>query len=58
MGDPAYEPLTTGLQAALPYVDDFLPCHNLASLESLGRLLLRAHDRRPVRRQAAWPVGA
>lgn len=58
MGDPAYEPLTTGLQAALPYVDDFLPCHNLASLETLGRLLLAAHDRRPVRRQAPLPISA
>jgi uncharacterized protein with von Willebrand factor type A (vWA) domain len=58
MGDPAYEPLTTGLRAALPYVDDFLPCHNLSSLEALGRLLLQAHDRRPVRRQAAMSASA
>ncbi len=34
-----YEPLTLGLQAALPYVDDFLPAHNLASLQELARLL-------------------
>lgn len=34
-----YEPLTQGLQEALPFVDDFLPVHNLASLEDLGRRL-------------------
>src|SRR5581483_4003336 len=34
-----YEPLTLGLQAALPYVDDFLPAHNFVSLEDLARLL-------------------
>lgn len=36
-----YAPLTQGLQAALPYVDDFMPAHNLASLEDLARLLSR-----------------
>ncbi len=36
LGSPAYEPLTRGMQAALPYVDDFLPVHNLASLEDLA----------------------
>lgn len=36
-----YAPLTLGLQAALPYVDDFLPAHNFASLEDLARLLSR-----------------
>ena len=41
LGSPRYEPLTRGLQAALPYVDDFLPVHNLASLEDLGRHLRR-----------------
>lgn len=34
-----YKPLTLGLQAALPYVDDFLPAHNFSSLEDLARLL-------------------
>jgi len=37
--DPAYEPLARGMHAALPYVDDFLSGHNLASLEALGRAL-------------------
>jgi uncharacterized protein with von Willebrand factor type A (vWA) domain len=32
IGAPQYEPLTRGAQAMLPYVDDFLPVHNLASL--------------------------
>jgi uncharacterized protein with von Willebrand factor type A (vWA) domain len=34
-----YEPLTLGLKAALPYVDDFLPAHNFTSLEDMARLL-------------------
>jgi uncharacterized protein len=51
MGAPGYEPLTLGLQAALPFVDDFLPAHNLANLEALGVLLLETANRRPVRRQ-------
>jgi len=39
LGSPAYEPLTRGMRTALPYTDDFLPVHNLASLEELaGRL--------------------
>ena len=56
MGAPGYEPLTLGLQAALPFVDDFLPAHNLASLEALGSLLLETAGRRPVRRQI--PIAA
>jgi uncharacterized protein len=51
MGAPGYEPLTLGLQAALPFVDDFLPAHNLANLEALGALLLDTAARRPTRRQ-------
>ncbi len=39
LGSPGYQPLTRGIQAALPHVDDFLPVHNLASLEQLGELL-------------------
>jgi uncharacterized protein len=34
-----YEPLTLGLQAALPYIDEFLPAHNFTSLEDLAHLL-------------------
>jgi hypothetical protein len=39
-GHPAYEPLAAGMRAALPYVDRFLPGHNLASLERLGEVLM------------------
>ena len=39
LGQPAYQPLTRGMQIALPFIDDFLPAHNLASLEDLARYL-------------------
>jgi uncharacterized protein with von Willebrand factor type A (vWA) domain len=35
-GHPDYEPLAGGMRAALPFVDRFLPGHNLASLEDLA----------------------
>lgn len=35
LGAANYEPLTRGIQTALPYIDDFLPIHNLASLQQL-----------------------
>jgi uncharacterized protein with von Willebrand factor type A (vWA) domain len=31
LGAADYQPLTRGMQAALPFIDDFLPVHNLAS---------------------------
>ncbi len=45
LGSPEYEPLTRGMQAALPFVDDFLPVHNLASLEGLARHLEKLERR-------------
>jgi uncharacterized protein with von Willebrand factor type A (vWA) domain len=36
---PEYEPLTRGMQAALPHVDNFLAGNSLASLEELAELL-------------------
>jgi uncharacterized protein len=36
---PEYEPLTRGMQAALPYVDHFLAGNSLASLEDLAILM-------------------
>ena len=39
LGSSTYRPLTRGMQAALPYVDDFLPVHNLNSLGALARHL-------------------
>ncbi len=51
LGTQGYQPLTRGMQAALPYCDDFLPANNLASLEALGKLLVEVQGRRPARRQ-------
>ena len=34
-----YAPLTRGMQAALPHVDDFMAGNSLASLEELAELL-------------------
>lgn len=39
LGAADYQPLVRGIQAALPYIDDFLPVHNLASLEQLAAVL-------------------
>lgn len=44
-GSIDYQPLSGGMRAALPYVDRFLPGHNLASLEDLADTL-SAIDRR------------
>ena len=38
-GKVDYEPLGAGICAALPYVDRFLPGHNIASLEELADVL-------------------
>jgi uncharacterized protein with von Willebrand factor type A (vWA) domain len=47
LGSRDYQPLARGMQAALPHIDHFLPVHNLASIEQLGRLLERLGDHRP-----------
>ena len=39
LGNPTYEPLTRGMAAALPLLDDFAPAHNLAALRDLARRL-------------------
>lgn len=39
LGTPGYQPLTQGMQTALPYLDHFLPAHNLQSLSQLARTL-------------------
>lgn len=39
LGSARYEPLTRGMQAALPHIDHFRPVHNLVSLHQLGELL-------------------
>jgi hypothetical protein len=46
LGSLDYQPLTRGMQAALPFVDDFLPVHNLASLDALAEHLNRLPARR------------
>ncbi|MGB3329133.1 MAG: VWA domain-containing protein, partial [Thermomicrobiales bacterium] len=51
LGAPGYQPLTQGIRAALPYVDHFLPIHNLKSLEALATLLSSMDDQPPVRTQ-------
>ena len=53
LGSPDYLPLTRGMRAALPSVDDFLPVHNLASLETLARHLNTLPTRRSGRRHVA-----
>ena len=54
LGSENYEPLTRGMQAALPNIDDFLPVHNLASLEDLATHLLNlTTHKRPSRQQAS-----
>jgi uncharacterized protein with von Willebrand factor type A (vWA) domain len=51
LGSEQYKPLTRGMQTALPYIDDFLPAHNLASLEELAQHLQAINQNRPIRRQ-------
>ena len=46
LGSPQYEPLTRGMHTALPFIDDFLPVHNLTSLEELATHLASINDRR------------
>ncbi|TNY34481.1 vWA domain-containing protein, partial [Thermomonospora catenispora] len=36
---PGYEPLTGGMAAALPHVDDFVAGHSLAALQRLARIV-------------------
>jgi uncharacterized protein with von Willebrand factor type A (vWA) domain len=51
LGIPDYQPLTRGIQAALPYIDDHLPVHNFQSLESLTSRLREIPPRRTIRPQ-------
>jgi uncharacterized protein with von Willebrand factor type A (vWA) domain len=53
LGSPDYRPLTVGMKTALPYIDNFLPAHNLDSLINLGNLLSTIGENRPVRNPAA-----
>lgn len=51
LGAPNYQPLVRGIQTVLPYIDDFLPVHNLRALQQLGNLLERLGEHKPARRQ-------
>jgi uncharacterized protein with von Willebrand factor type A (vWA) domain len=57
LGSPDYQPLTRGMQAALPFVDDFLPVHNLASLGMLAEHLNQLPPRRGARRRPSRQAG-
>ena len=46
LGRPTYEPRVEGMAASLPYVDDFLPVHNLHSLYQLAEHLQSMPRRR------------
>jgi uncharacterized protein with von Willebrand factor type A (vWA) domain len=50
LGVANYEPLAQGIQTALPFVDDFLPIHNLVSLEQLAAYLENINHLQPTRR--------
>lgn len=56
LGASGYQPLTQGMRAALPYVDEFLPIHNLQSLEALAELLSRVEDQPPLRKTIPPPA--
>jgi uncharacterized protein len=53
IGSEGYEPLTRGLQAALPFVDDFLPARTLTNLADLALHLDTLHDPRPKHKRRA-----
>lgn len=53
LGQASYQPRVEGMAAALPYVDDFLPVHNLRSLEQLSAHLRALPEQRNARRQGA-----
>lgn len=52
LGEPGYRPQTRGIQAALPHIDEFLPVHNLESLEELAARLADLGAKRPGRTPA------
>ena len=50
LGSEGYEPLTRGILAALPHVDDFLAAHSVQALDDLGKLLAGLGVRGSTRR--------
>jgi uncharacterized protein with von Willebrand factor type A (vWA) domain len=49
LGRAGYTPQARGMAAALPYVDDFLPIHDLQSLQELAAQLGRIPRRKSIR---------
>jgi len=49
LGSPGYQPLSRGIRAILPHVDDFLPVHNLESLEQLAAIVARLGPRKAIK---------
>jgi uncharacterized protein len=45
-GKPGYEPLTAGMTAALPHIDDFVAGHSLAALERLAEAIISGGEHR------------
>ena len=58
LGAANFRPQTVGMQAALPFIDDFLPAHNLRSLVQLAGLLRCVEHHRPARAQTREPYAA
>ncbi|MBC5826000.1 MAG: VWA domain-containing protein [Candidatus Eremiobacteraeota bacterium] len=57
LGSARYRPQTIGMRAALPYIDNFLPAHNLKSMVELAALLHQVQAHRPMRPQLQAMVG-
>lgn len=55
VGNEQYEPRVAGMAAALPYVDDFLPVHNLQSLQEFADALARMPKSGTTSRKGAIP---
>jgi hypothetical protein len=55
LGADEYKPVQRGMAVARPYVDDFLPVHNLRSLEQLAVILSSVTTLRPIRKQRVAP---
>ena len=57
LGSADYQPLTQGIRAALPHIDDFLPVHNLNSLQALARHLNHLGPRTQIPSPARRQIG-
>jgi hypothetical protein len=56
-GEPGYEPLAQGMAASLPYIDRFLPGHNLRSFEALAEVFEELPSERRGRARPHGPRG-